>query len=435
MAEMQPQAAYTVLTKGLSSKWSYHLRASSINSVTLAPLDEALDYHFLPALLGQGMAADSSLRKLLSLPTRFGGLAIPMVAKSAEADHQASLAITASMVNLIDTHRNVSVRDSPAISPDQNTQSIVAIAEGMANPVQEAVGEARGIARQKRHEKIGGCRRMQTELAEGLSPVQRQLLAVADEKGVSTWLTAQPSWTNRTVLKKSDFRDALCIRYGLPLDGVSDHCVCGKSMTTHHALTCPTGGYPSARHNELRDLLAGVLQEVLPDVEVEPHLLPLHGEDISAVSANRQPEARLDIRARGFWSRQQDAYFDVRVTDLGPSLLSRPEILSHLRTHERMKKAAYGARVNQVERASFTPLVFSTSGVAGKETSIFLKSLAALVVDKNKDLVYSAVMGELRTRVSFCLLRWAVTCFRGCRASYIRRRVRSPFAAYCRRLC
>ena len=24
-------------------------------------------------------------------------------------------------------------------------------------------------------------------------------------------------------------------------------------------------------------------------------------------------------------------------------------------------------------------------------------------------------MGELRTRVSFCLLRWAVTCFRGCR--------------------
>ena len=57
-----------------------------------------------------------------------------------------------------------------------------------------------------------------------------------------------------------------------------------------------------------------------------------------------------------------------------------------------MKKAAYGARVNQVERASFTPLVFSTSGVAGKEVTIFLKLLAALVVDKkNKDLVYSAV--------------------------------------------
>ena len=121
--------------------------------------------------------------------------------------------------------------------------------------------------------------------------------------------------------------------------------------------------------------------------------------------------------------------------DLWPSLLSRPEILSRLRTHERMKKAAYGARVNQAERASFTRLVFSTSGVAGKETTIFLKSLATLVVDKNKDLVYSAVMGELYTQVSFCLLRWAITCFRGCRATYIRRKVGSPFAAYCRGWC
>ena len=32
-------------------------------------------------------------------------------------------------------------------------------------------------------------------------------------------------------------------------------------------------------------------------------------------------------------------------------------------------------------------------GCGGKETTIFLKSLAALAVDKNKDLVYSAVRG------------------------------------------
>ena len=252
-----------------------------IDSVTLAPLDEVLD-QFLPALLGQGMAADSLQRQLLSLSRRFGGLAIPMVAKSAKAEHQASLAITAPIVNLTDAYPNESDRDAPAISPDQNSQSVLSIVEGMASPVLEAVGEARGIARQKRQGKVGGCRQQQTELAAELSPVQRQLLAVADEKGVSTWLKAQASWKNCTVLKKLDFRDALCIHYGLPLENVCDHCVCGKSMTTHHALTCPTGGYPSARHNELRDLLAGVLQEVRPDVEIEPSLLPLHGEDISA---------------------------------------------------------------------------------------------------------------------------------------------------------
>lgn len=206
-------------------------------------------------------------------------------------------------------------------------------------------------------------------------------------------------------------------------------------MTTHHALTCATGGYPTARHDEIRDTIAVILSELLPDVETEPMLQPLAGEALPGKSANRQAEARLDIRARGFWSRQQDAYFDVRVTDLGPSLLSRSDILSHLQTHERAKKNMYGTRVNLVERAAFTPLVFSTSGMAGRETSIFLKSLAAMVVEKNRDLRYSTVMGELRGRISFCLLRWAITCFRGCRASYSRRRPNGSFAAHCRQYC
>ena len=71
-----------------------------------------------------------------------------------------------------------------------------------------------------------------------------------------------------------------------------------------------------------------------------------------------------------------------------------------------MRKAAQcGARVDRVERTSFTSLVFSSSVVVGKETNItFLKSLAALVVDRSNNLVYSAVMGELRTRISLCLL-------------------------------
>ena len=46
--------------------------------------------------------------------------------------------------------------------------------------------------------------------------------------------------------------------------------------------------------------------------------------------------------------------------------------------------------------------MFSTlGGVAGKEITIFLKPPAALVVDKNEDLVYSVVMCELRTGFRF----------------------------------
>ena len=83
-------------------------------------------------------------------------------------------------------------------------------------------------------------------------------------------------------------------------------------MTMSHALTCPSGGYPSARHNEVRDIISNVLREVLTDVETEPRLLPLDGEaEFTLRTANTSPEARLDIWTRGFWLRQQDAFFQV----------------------------------------------------------------------------------------------------------------------------
>ena len=62
-------------------------------------------------------------------------------------------------------------------------------------------------------------------------------------------------------------------------------------------------------HNEVRDLVANVMKDVLQDVEVEPKLLPYQGEDLEGKTANRANEARLDIHAKGFWTRQQEAFF------------------------------------------------------------------------------------------------------------------------------
>ena len=45
--------------------------------------------------------------------------------------------------------------------------------------------------------------------------------------------------------------------------------------------------------------------EVVCDVETEPPLAPLQGE---AVSGNTADGARVDVRARGLWSRQQNAF-------------------------------------------------------------------------------------------------------------------------------
>ena len=46
--------------------------------------------------------------------------------------------------------------------------------------------------------------------------------------------------------------------------------------------------------------------------EVEPVLQEVTGEVLSR-GFNKAPDARLDIRTRGFWEREQPAFFDVSV--------------------------------------------------------------------------------------------------------------------------
>ena len=74
-------------------------------------------------------------------------------------------------------------------------------------------------------------------------------------------------------------------------------CACGKNFSIDHALSCPKGGFPSIRHNEIRDITANLLTEVCNDVCIEPHLQSVNGEQLSG---NVEDGARLDIAANGF---------------------------------------------------------------------------------------------------------------------------------------
>ena len=64
-------------------------------------------------------------------------------------------------------------------------------------------------------------------------------------------------------------------------------------------MICRKEGYPTLRHNEVRNLVASALNEVCTDVSVEPRLQPLSGEALPS-STNKEDEARLDVKARGF---------------------------------------------------------------------------------------------------------------------------------------
>ena len=134
--------------------------------------------------------------------------------------------------------------------------------------------------------------------------------------------------------------------------------------------------------------------EVCHNVSVEPGLQALDDEHIRPCNANREDEARLDIRANGFWSRGQEAFFDVRVFHPNAPTYRNRDLTALYRMHEGIKKREYGKKVREVECGVFTPLVLSTTGGIARECTVFFKRVADAIAEKRK-LHYSQVMGWL----------------------------------------
>ena len=172
----------------------------------------------------------------------------------------------------------------------------------------------------------------------------------------------------------------------------------------------------------MRDITADLLAEVCKDVCVEPQLQELTGEALSYRTANISPEARLDISARGVWSRNQRAFFDVRVFDPNARRFQNQTLPQMYVTNEKEKKRGYNERVLQVENGTFTPLVFSVHGGMGQECQTFYKRLSLLIAEK-RDEKLSSVSSWIRTRISFALLRSALMCLRGTRSRYYRQQL------------
>ena len=172
------------------------------------------------------------------------------------------------------------------------------------------------------------------------------------------------------------------------------------------------------RHNRIRDLEASILKDICKDVKVEPELLPVGERTIA--SSNTAEKARLDVSAVGIWSPMERMFADVRIVHPNSRTYAGKAIEKVYELHETEKKRAYNQRVIQVEKATFTPLIFSTSGGMAPECTLFHKRLAVLISKKTKE-EYSHVMNHLRTRLRFTLLKSTLIAIRGERG-----RVRKP---------
>ena len=153
------------------------------------------------------------------------------------------------------------------------------------------------------------------------------------------------------------------------------------------------------------------MEEVCHDVKIEPSLIPTENDKIQGTSADG---ARCDISARGVWQNYEKTFFDVQVTHPNAESYMRKPLKSLYKECEANKKRKYNDRVVNIERASFTPLVFSTTGGMSPECEKLNKRLAVLISLKKKQK-YSHVIADIRTRLRFSLLKATVVAIRGYR--------------------
>ena len=390
IAQTQPHAAFSAFVHGLSSKWTYLSRTIPNIEELVQPLEDAIRYHFIPILTGRAPPSDLE-RDLFALPCRLGGIGIANPSKGASSEYLASLQVTKPLSDLI-------LQQNPVYSFETLEAQLVAKSD---------------IQRSKRQVKMANASHLKTSLP---APLQHSM-SLAQEKGASSWLTALPVEEFGFALHKGAFRDALALRYGWCPTLVPSHCACGQSFSVSHALSCHMGGYPSIRHNEIRDLTADLLSEVCHCVSIEPHLQSAEGEDLRGASANTTDGARLDIAANGFWGgRFERAFFDVRVFNPHAPTNRRLQLSSCYRSHENAKKRAYEQRIREVEHGSFVPLVLSVTGGMGRIATTTYKRLASLLSSKWNQ-PYSNTLGWLRCRLSFALLRASILAIRGARSS------------------
>ena len=94
IAKTEPQAAYAAYTHGEKHRFSYFMRTIPGMAELLEPLDRAITEKLLPAITGIPVIS-AEQRSIFALPTRSGGLGIPILGDVAEDEFQTSLQMTA----------------------------------------------------------------------------------------------------------------------------------------------------------------------------------------------------------------------------------------------------------------------------------------------------------------------------------------------------
>jgi hypothetical protein len=388
IATSEPHAAFSTFTQCLQAQWTFLSRTMPGTADLLQPLEDIIRSVFLKALLRRDL--NDLERDMVSLPARMGGLGIYKPTEECLISHTNSVYVSAPLVRLI--KRQIFEFDPRELSDE----------------MKHLRAEVDAEADKRFKEKLA-------IIMENAPPELAKAVSAASEKGASSWVTAAPSFDHGTVLHKGEFVDACYIRYGWTLLDLPLTCPCGAQFSLQHALDCQLGGLRTVQHNEVRDVLAQCMRDAgHTAVEIEPQLQQLSGEVFEYKSANKEEEARSDIKCCGFWSTMRQAYFDVKVVSPFARSYAHMKAAALFRMAERSKIREYRERIRNVEHGDFTPLVFTCAGGMAPQSHFVLKQLAEKL-SKKQNIQASVVSGWLRCRISFALLRTTLLCVRATR--------------------
>ena len=161
---MEPQAAYAAFIGGFKSKFTHFLRTIPDIHDYFQPIEDTIANKFTPAISGSHIANDVE-RELISLPTRYGGLAIPITKDIAKMEYANSRRITEELALSI---------NNQDLSYNVDTSSI-----------------------KKKKDKIKCEKELfyknkLDEILGNLNVKQKRLNEMAREKGISNWLNGNP---------------------------------------------------------------------------------------------------------------------------------------------------------------------------------------------------------------------------------------------------
>ena len=384
IAATHPHLAYSNFVSSLKFKWIYLQRTMDNTSELFEVLEKTIRDRLIPKLIGR--PCSDSERQLLALPIKLGGMGLDNPVETADAQYSYSLSNSKPLID--------------------------AILAGKGN-ILEIESKCADLRADTAHQETLRKKNLSASLQES-QPALSRILSLNTETGASIWLSAKPYRWLGFELSRQEFTDAVALRYEFSIPDLPSTCQCGKANSADHALSCPLGGYAILRHNEVRDCLAEIAQHAgMKAVELEKHMLPV-GDHPLPPTANLAPDARMDVFCIGLWGRMQKSYIDVRIFHPGAPSYRSKQPKNLYKEQEAQKKRAYGKRVIEVERGTFSPFVMSTSGGLAPESDRILRTLAGKVAEKHSN-TYREAIDYIRLRIRFAVLRVCLVALRGTR--------------------